>query len=145
MESTKEALALGQAAPGITEKLVGRILPLNLLGLAVGTVVFWRSSKRDHKQSAAEPAAVLAPEFRVNVFKAIIPVLPLILLFLTGPPLKMLKVPPGWLIEQKQQKLPPAVFAVGSVAPTAAFPGTVPWVALAPRRAAAFTGRAWPI
>ncbi len=93
----------------MTETLVGRILPLNLLGLAVATCVFWALSKRDLQVDPSEAGAVLAPEFRVNFFKAIIPVLPLILLFLTGPPLKLLQVPPGWLLEQKQQELPGAI------------------------------------
>ena len=132
-ESTKEALAMGQSVPGVTEALVGRILPLNLLGLAVATVVFWMLSKRDLKVDDPEQGEEITPVFRVNFFKATIPVLPLILLFLTGPPLKLLEVPPGWLVEQKQQKLPAAIAAIGSVAPVGGFPGGVPWIAVAPR------------
>jgi len=95
-ESTATALAMGLADPGRTEVLVARILPLNLLGLGVAIAVSWVMSLR--REKTEEIQADLTPDFRVNVLKAMIPVLPLVLLFLTAPPLKLLNVPPQWLL-----------------------------------------------
>jgi C4-dicarboxylate transporter, DcuC family len=38
------------------------------------------------------------PEFRVNLLRALVPLLPLVLLFLAGPPLDVIHVPEHWLI-----------------------------------------------
>jgi DcuC family C4-dicarboxylate transporter len=97
-ESFKAAVEHGQKPPGTTEVLVARILPLNLLGLAVAVVVFWFMSFRSIRREPLPQDAELTPTFRVNLFKAIIPLLPLALLFLTAPPLKLLRVPPELLI-----------------------------------------------
>jgi C4-dicarboxylate transporter, DcuC family len=98
-ESTSAALALGLEPPGLTETLVARILPLNLLGLAVATAVFWAMSYRLIRGYGGPAPPEAPPEFRVNLFKAIIPLLPLLLLFLTAPPFKLLQVPQGWLVD----------------------------------------------
>jgi DcuC family C4-dicarboxylate transporter len=100
-ESTKAAQALNIPAPGLTDALVARILPLDLLGLGVAIALFWTMSLRaDRGAAATETAlAVTPPDFRVNVFKALIPVVPLGLLFLTAPPLRVLSVPMAWLVE----------------------------------------------
>jgi DcuC family C4-dicarboxylate transporter len=98
-ESTAACLALGLSDPGRTEVLVARILPLNLLGLGVAITVAWAMSlRRDPSADASATETDLTPDFRVNVFKAMIPVLPLVLLFLTAPPFKLLSVPPKWLL-----------------------------------------------
>jgi DcuC family C4-dicarboxylate transporter len=43
-----------------------------------------------------------APPFRVNWLKAAVPLLPLVLLFVTGPPLQLVSVPREWLIGPKE-------------------------------------------
>ncbi len=83
---------------------VGRVLPLLLLQLAVATPVFWLLS---HRADAAgvkgdvthDDEAAAEPEFRVNYLKAIVPLVPLALLFLAGPPLRAFDVPKGWLVD----------------------------------------------
>jgi DcuC family C4-dicarboxylate transporter len=128
----EESGKVGYQAPGLTEALVARILPLDLLGLLVATVVFWCISRRaDRTAAPVTEEPVLEPAFRINFFKAMIPLLPLILLFLTAPPLKLIHVPPAWLIEQPRRDVGEAVLAVGTSTPTTPFPGDVPWGALA--------------
>jgi C4-dicarboxylate transporter, DcuC family len=125
-DSTRAALALGRPLPGSTETLVARLLPLNLIGLAAATVVFWAMSFRYIQSEVPKPTAGDAPQFRVSVFKAVIPVLPLILLFLTAPPLKLLSVPTGWLVEKPQQRLYAAPVAlVGGANLAVGFPSVI--------------------
>jgi DcuC family C4-dicarboxylate transporter len=100
-ESSKAAHELNRASPGLTDALVANILPLNLLGLAVAIAVFWPLSARADRVTAEVEVGpvVLPPDFRVNYLKALIPILPLVLLFLTAPPLKLVEVPAEWLVE----------------------------------------------
>lgn len=85
------------------DRCVQRIFPLNLVGLIVGTLVFWYLSWRHEKKLAgergpeAEKPAAEAEFFRVNYFKAAVPVLPLVLLYISSPPLNMVEVPLWWL------------------------------------------------
>jgi DcuC family C4-dicarboxylate transporter len=87
-----------------TSACVAQVLPLLLVQLAVATPVFWFLSVRadaaqpEAEESPAAKAAEAVPEFRVNVFKALVPLVPLALLFLTGPPLHLLRVPLEWLV-----------------------------------------------
>jgi DcuC family C4-dicarboxylate transporter len=102
---------------GISSALcVARVLPLLLVQLAVATILFWALSLRAeaeyHKQEGDDVAgangteapatssdeANAVPPFRVNLFKAMVPMVPLVLLFLTGPPLNVFQVPYDWLI-----------------------------------------------
>src|SRR5207253_1302016 len=46
-----------------------------------------------------EAPAAQEEQFRIHPVKALIPVLPLVLLFLTAPPLRLIPVWPGWLVE----------------------------------------------
>src|SRR5262249_32864367 len=104
-ESERAAHELGQPSPGLTGAgVVARILPLNLLGLAVATVGFWILSlrgegRRPSGEGGEGKPGPPAEGFRVNVLLALIPLLPLILLFLTSPPLKVVEVPTEWLVE----------------------------------------------
>ncbi len=129
-ETEAAAQGLHKASPGLTTaEVVAQIAPLNFLGLAVATSVFWFLSIRAERRAQAGPpsdgstvsesaAASTAPpstgeqtflpttgseanpgEFRVNPAKALIPLLPLLLLFLTAPPLRRVEIPPDWLLE----------------------------------------------
>jgi DcuC family C4-dicarboxylate transporter len=121
-----------------SQGVVEQILPFNLLGLCVGTLAFWWLSTRE-EASQQQPGASLTArlqevqqdvaDFRVNPFKATIPLLPLILLFLTGPPLNLLAIPTGWLVPVPQ-RVPAPVALIPALAPPAGFPGAVPWPVL---------------
>ncbi|MFN3649931.1 MAG: C4-dicarboxylate transporter DcuC [Armatimonadota bacterium] len=104
----------GTAAVGLprpTEAaLIQQMLPLNLLNLAVATSVFWFLSLRAEKKHAAErefaerreeadPARAL---FKVSLFKAAVPLIPLALLFILGEPLRLLSIPHEWLVGSKE-------------------------------------------
>jgi DcuC family C4-dicarboxylate transporter len=105
--------------------VVDRIAPLNFLALGVATAVFCalyarpRSLQANEKRigevgqdvtadpsvlrtqtpaAAPQPGPALPP-FRVNLLLALIPLLPLALLFLTAPPFSVIQVPADWLVE----------------------------------------------
>lgn len=75
--------------------------------LVVSTLVFWALTRWWWKSDAPaeETPASLG---RINWLKAAVPVVPLVLLLLSGEPLKLIAVPPHWLVEVKA---PPAVTA----------------------------------
>jgi DcuC family C4-dicarboxylate transporter len=83
----------------------------------------------DEKREAP-PTAPQGPPFKVNLVMALIPLLPLALLFLTAPPLRAVRVPPGWLVELPPPSPADAVSAL-AVAPPAGFPTTLSWPGLA--------------
>jgi DcuC family C4-dicarboxylate transporter len=87
-----------------TATCVAHIAPLLLLQLGLATAVFWLVSYRDVRdlepeetKSSNEEAAAL-PEWRVSWVKAIVPMVPLVLLFLTSAPLRVVEVPRHWLV-----------------------------------------------
>jgi DcuC family C4-dicarboxylate transporter len=103
-ESERAAHELQLPSPGLTgAACVARILPLDLLGLVVATAVFtFVCARAERKSPQPEPPAEdskAAPAFQVNYLRAMIPVLPLALLFLTAPPLRVFTVPAQWLVE----------------------------------------------
>ncbi len=83
---------------------VARIFPLNMLGLAVGTGVFWflslRAERRSHRPEGVELGEAAAGEtkFRVSLLQAVVPLVPLLMLFLTSGPLKTVAVERDWLV-----------------------------------------------
>jgi DcuC family C4-dicarboxylate transporter len=111
---------------------VPRVLPLLLLQVAVATPVFWVLSLRAEKGEPAngEPAEDGKPaEFRVNYIKAAVPLVPLALLFLTGPPLELLRVPREWLttaddLKRFDSRLIGAAMLVGVAAAVLVSPGS---------------------
>jgi DcuC family C4-dicarboxylate transporter len=94
------------AQAGDESYVVNQIAPLNFLNLGVATTLFWFLSMRYEARWRAErkePEASVeaAPEFRVNLLKAIIPLAPVIILFLVGQPHEVIKVPRSWLVGPK--------------------------------------------
>ncbi len=77
-----------------------RLLPLNLLGLAAATLTLWLLSLRAERRAevVAPQPELPADDFRVNPLSAAVPLVPLVLLFLTGPPLSLIDVPTRWLV-----------------------------------------------
>jgi DcuC family C4-dicarboxylate transporter len=87
---------------------VDYIAPLLAVHLAVAIPVFWfltaraeAKERRDEKEPA-EKDQKEEPPFRVNWLKAAVPLVPLVLLFLTGPPLEVVTVPRHWLMGPKE-------------------------------------------
>ena len=94
---------------------VVHVFPLLLPHLAVTTILFWVLSLRTEArylqeveasskpaESATESGPATLPEFRVNLVKALVPLVPITLLFLTGPPLQVITIPTGWLADVDQ-------------------------------------------
>jgi len=74
--------------------------PLVFTQLAVSLVVFWLMSRR-WERAAADAAPAAAPDAgpdRVNVLRALVPLVPLVLLFAAGPPLHVFEVPQHWVV-----------------------------------------------
>lgn len=77
--------------------IVERVIPLLLTSVAVATPLFWWLSSGDVVNAPQE----MTPEgFRLNLFKAMVPLVPLVLLFMTAlpPPFRAITVPPQWLM-----------------------------------------------
>lgn len=80
------------------ERCVKNIIPLNFLGLAAGTLAFWCLANRfERGQTPPTPTAGDAPAFQVNLFKAAVPLLPLVFLYLSSYPFEWFKLDPAWV------------------------------------------------
>lgn len=80
---------------------VEQVWPLLLVHLAVTIPVFWLLCLRAEAVWQNEQKPELPPDtFHVNPLKAIVPLIPLLLLFLTAlpPPFRLLDVPRDWLV-----------------------------------------------
>jgi len=81
-----------------SQELVGGVARLVFPHLLVATLVFWVMSWRAGR---GEPTAEAPPAFRVNLLRAAVPLIPVVLLFTAGPPLNL--VPPDvdqWMQSQ---------------------------------------------
>lgn len=128
-------------------KCVQRILPLNLLGLMVATGVFWWLSRRDLNPLAetseladeSKDSATETEKFRVNYCRALVPLLPLILLYAMAPPLELIQVDRDWLVDPQRpdaaglfgSRLVGTAMLVGVLAAMLAAPACAPGAARA--------------
>lgn len=81
---------------------VERVAPLLAVQFFVATAVFWLVSARAERRKPGKPIesdADALPDFRVNPFKAVIPIVPLALLMIVGPPFNLVKIPQHWLVD----------------------------------------------
>ena len=88
-----------------SQACVERVLPLIFPHLLLSTVLFWllcwRADRNADDAAAAPPVAA----FRVNPLKAVVPFVPLIILFLTAPSFHLLHIPDDWLTTAKDRPL----------------------------------------
>ncbi|MBY0524619.1 MAG: C4-dicarboxylate transporter DcuC [Gemmataceae bacterium] len=101
-----ELLTVAEALKIQSADCVEHVLPLLLVQLAVATPVFWFLCARAESQEPMKEETPAKEEkcdaelgFRVNLFKALVPLVPVTLLFLAGPPLKLVQVPRDWFVE----------------------------------------------
>jgi len=130
-------------------EVIARLRPYLLLHLAIATLVFWLLSRRLQVLAAANgvrqphvatdqgadtsrsPESEIPP-FQINWLKAFVPLVPLLLLFLTGPPLNLVKVERHWLIGPKEPaEMSPESRKIGA----AMLIGTVVAMLVSPRQA----------
>jgi DcuC family C4-dicarboxylate transporter len=82
--------------------VVEHVWPLLLVQLVVATGLFWLICARAERLATAEERieeSIPGTEFRINLFKAVVPIVPLVLLTIVGPPLNLLTVSRHWLTE----------------------------------------------
>jgi DcuC family C4-dicarboxylate transporter len=91
-----------------TRKLVEYLVPLVLPMLAVSGVVFWVLCPSPQRTVASKPDSD-GPLDRINPLKAAVPLVPLVLLFLAGPPLNVFHVPQRWLVPYPPEDVSAAV------------------------------------
>lgn len=94
-----------------SERCVRRIIPFNFLGLAIGTCVFWYLAIRRERMLANESADAPAPNdiaMPVNYLKAIVPLVPLLFLYLCSYPFELFEIDHAWL--QSSERPDPKTF-----------------------------------
>ncbi len=85
---------------------VAYVWPLLLVHLAVTVPLFWLMCLWAESRGTVEKQpAELHDDFRVNPFKAMVPMIPLVLLLLTAMPeqVRLISVPPEWLVTTKDK------------------------------------------
>ncbi|HTU17922.1 MAG TPA: C4-dicarboxylate transporter DcuC [Gemmataceae bacterium] len=104
-----EVRTVSEAAqpPFSSGRWISQVLPLLIVELTVATAIFCLLSRRIESQYAKEAEARASEEeqsdaaFRINPLKALIPFVPIALLFLTSlpEPFRLLSVPRHWLVD----------------------------------------------
>jgi DcuC family C4-dicarboxylate transporter len=101
-----ELITVAEANHVESQVCVAHVAELLPLYLPVVVVVFWLLSLRAERQYQAQlleekPVAETAP-FQVQIWKAVIPLLPVVFLFLAGPPFNLLPIRTSWLMSPKE-------------------------------------------
>jgi DcuC family C4-dicarboxylate transporter len=125
-----------------SRECVTHVFWLLLLQVSIATTIFWVLSARAERVAPADAtdesgADVEGKSFRVNYVKAAVPLVPVVLLFLTGPPLRLIDVPHSWLTDPTKagdaanfnSRLIGAAMLVGVVAAAAVTPSMAPGTA----------------
>jgi DcuC family C4-dicarboxylate transporter len=104
LQTVSKDVSNGQANGTSAKAVVAHSLPLLLVHLTTATLLFWAITIRAERRSGGQewPADV-GPKtdgpLRVNPIKAMVPLLPVVLLFVVGPPWELVRVPPELLVE----------------------------------------------
>jgi DcuC family C4-dicarboxylate transporter len=106
-----ELNSVGQRLGVSSTEIVPEVVPVVFPHLALATTIFWVLCLRAERRESATPPVADAPgspvpEFRVNLVRALVPLVPLVLLFLAGPPLNVIRVPERWLVSRPFEVLP---------------------------------------
>jgi DcuC family C4-dicarboxylate transporter len=105
LRSVATALAIDSS------ECVAHILPLLAIDLVLALAVFWPWCLRHEAQYRQAPDVNTAwhqegtrelPDFRVNLVKAAVPLVPLALLFVVSPPIELVPLPRGWLADPNE-------------------------------------------
>lgn len=88
------------------------VLPLLMVHLPVAISLFWWQSRKAERTWTAEPpqeappdvlaVAAVEDDFKVNLAKALVPLVPLGLLMVIGKPLALFSIPRDWLVGAKE-------------------------------------------
>jgi DcuC family C4-dicarboxylate transporter len=127
----RETNALGVPLSG--SDCVRAVLPLVTVHLVVSTIALWvLSAKREATTPAAAPPPAEVETFQVSVLKAMVPLVPLVLLFVVAPPLRLVEIPASWLVGPQEPSVPNPfesrlvglAMVVGAIVAALASPGT---------------------
>ena len=100
----RDRLRTGRRCGVAAADCVERVVPVLFLQLAVALVVFWplclwaEAKARGGRATADDEKKAELTPLRVNLIKALVPVVPLLLLMLLGPPFNLVEVPRSWLV-----------------------------------------------
>jgi C4-dicarboxylate transporter, DcuC family len=79
--------------------IVPAVQQLVFVHLALTTLLFWLVCRRADRRDGPPPTPVEPPaEGRINLVWALVPLVPLVLLYLQGDPFRLFKVPPEWVL-----------------------------------------------
>jgi C4-dicarboxylate transporter, DcuC family len=86
------------------QDLVRNLYPIVFPQLLIAGAIFWFMSYRYEKRRPPTDEPTSEVEIgRVNLLRAFVPIVPLILLFLTGPPLNWIEIPKHWVVDAKSE------------------------------------------
>ncbi|WP_157369457.1 C4-dicarboxylate transporter DcuC [Zavarzinella formosa] len=102
-----ELNTVGQRLGMSPTKVVSHVVPLLFPHVILATLIFWYLTVRGERQFKGTIPEVIEPpvSFRVNIFRALVPVVPLVVLFLIGPPFNVFKVPERWVVTKPVEVL----------------------------------------
>ena len=79
-------------------EIVPAVQKLVFIHLALTTVLFWLVCRRADRKDGPAAATELPAEGRINPVRALVPLIPLVLLYLQGEPFRLFHVSPEWLV-----------------------------------------------
>ena len=113
-----ELNSVGQRLGIPSTQIVPAVIPLVFPHLVLATAIFWYLCLRAERASVGQvsqpvlrtpdespPVGQVSQPVRVNLLRAMVPMLPLVLLFLAGPPLNVIKVPERWVVAKPVEAL----------------------------------------
>jgi C4-dicarboxylate transporter, DcuC family len=92
-----ELNSVREKAGGDTRAVIPYVLTLLLPMLFVATAVYWFLSRREVLVPVAPTESTEVPE-KLNWLKAMVPLVPLVLLFISGPPFNFIHIAPEWVV-----------------------------------------------
>ena len=108
-----ELNTVARTTQSATQEIIPYVVPWVFPQLALSLALFWwlsqHTERRFHQEQWSAPGEALASaeattadrEFRVHWLRAMIPLVPLVLLFLTSKPLEWFHIPEAWVVAGK--------------------------------------------
>jgi DcuC family C4-dicarboxylate transporter len=113
------------------EEIVPAVQRLVFVHLAVATALFWLVCRRaDRKEGLPAAAAEAPPAGRINLVRALVPLVPLVLLYLHGRPFELYRVPSDWLVDHpadNDQRFPTRLIGAAMLVGVIAAALSNPW------------------
>lgn len=107
-------------------EVVPFVLPLVLPHLLIATAIFWLMRLRAERRGVVEAyVEVAVATGNVNILRALVPLIPLLLLFMAGPPLKWFRIPDHWVGTNYETRLIGLAMMIGVLAAALANPRVI--------------------